>query len=179
MIDSRYSGAIGGAAQGAAAGSAFGPWGTAIGGIAGGLSGLFGGGGEDEAKELAKMQERMIWSAYKENARQKQLEMKQVVGLSTATTYASNLQNLGSPARHTKFIESEFRKSMAWDRQKAKIEAEMAALGGQMASDQIQMGGISSAIGGLTSAVGAFAPTFKPPGTLSPIAVKSKPWGTV
>ena len=155
-IDSRYSGAIGGAAQGAKIGSAFGGWGAGIGAVAGGLLGGLAGGGEDEAKELAEMQEQYIWSAFAENRRRALLEMGQTVGTARAAIGASNIQFGGSPKKYVNAIEGEYRRQMAWDRQKAKIDAEMAQLGGSMAADNIRYSGLQSMIGGVGSAISQF-----------------------
>ena len=157
-LDSRYSGAIGGAARGASIGSAFGPWGTAIGGAAGGVLGGLLGGGEDDAKELAKKQEEFIQQAYRENRRRAEMEMFQTLGTARAAVGGSNIQFSGSPQRYTQALESEYRRQMAWDQQKARIDQEMVRLGGQMAADQIRYSGLQGMIGGLGSAFNAFAP---------------------
>lgn len=157
MIDSRTSGAIGGAAQGASMGSAFGPWGAVIGGVAGGLFGALGGGGEDDAKELAEERARLIQMTARENERRALLQLGGILGEAKAATYASNLQDSGSSKRYRTELESRFRQEMAWDRQKARIDAKMARKGGQVAADQIQYSSISSMIGGAGSLVGSGA----------------------
>lgn len=161
MEQSQKTGAVGGAAQGAAAGSAFGIPGAVIGGVVGGLAGFMGGGGEKEAEQLAEEQARLIDMTAAENLRRSFLEMDSTLGLTKATTYASNLQDSGSSRQYRRAVETQFRRDMAWDQQKARIESNLARQGGQVAADQIKASGVSSMIGGITSAVGAFAPTPK------------------
>jgi hypothetical protein len=162
-MDSRTTGVIGGAGRGAAIGNQILPgWGTAIGAVAGGLLGGALGGGEDEAEKLAEMQAREIDRAQEENRRRTMLEMGQVLGTSRAAIGASNIQFDGSAKRYSEAIASEYRKRMAWDRQKAKVQKEMALAGGQMAADQISMAGLQGAFTGLSKAAdaGVFG-TFK------------------
>lgn len=153
MIDSKYSGAVGGAAQGAAAGSAFGPWGAVIGGAIGGITGFLGGGGEDDAQKLADEQAKFIEMMDRENRRRAILEMNQALGTAKALTYASNLQDVGSPRQYRTAMETQYRNDMAWDTQKARIEAKMARDGGQLVADNISRSSAASMIGGLGMAV--------------------------
>lgn len=155
MIDSKTSGAIGGAAQGAASGSAFGPWGAVIGGAIGGITGFLGGGGEDQAEKLAEEQAKYLEMAGRENRRRAILEMNQALGTAKAMTYASNLQDIGSPRQYRTAMETQYRNDMAWDLQKARIEARMARDGGQLVADNISRSSAASMIGGLGVAVKA------------------------
>lgn len=171
MINSRYSNIIGSAGQGAAIGSAFGAPGAVIGGIAGGLAGgLFGDDAEDLADTLADAQIKEIDRAEAENRRRTLLEMSRDVGRSRAAIGASNLQFSGSPQRYTGQIAREYRHQLAWDRQRANVEKQMARLGGQMAVDQIRSSALQGAIGGVGSLIGAFA-FPQTSGTLSAINV--------
>lgn len=162
-MDSRATGVIGGAGQGAAIGAKVGgPWGAAIGGIAGGLAGGLLGGDDDDAKELARLQAEEIRLAAEENRRIKLIEMGQVLGRAKATTYASNLIESGSSRRYTKTIEEDYRKSMAWDNRRTRMQEKMAKLGGQMAADQIQSANIRFAVQGIGAAASSGAlGTFK------------------
>tara|TARA_R110001592_G_scaffold38609_2_gene127301 strand:+ start:13749 stop:14270 length:522 start_codon:yes stop_codon:yes gene_type:complete len=156
MITSQQSGAIGGAAQGASIGTSIAPgWGTVIGGALGGVAGFFGGGGEDKAEQLAEDQARFIEMAARENRRRATLEMNQVLGGTKALTYASNLQDVGSPRRYRTALETQFRNDMAWESYRARVEADMAREGGQLVSDQISRSGVASMFGGLSVAAGA------------------------
>ncbi len=150
-IDSRTSGAIGGAAQGAAYGSAFGAVGTAIGGIAGGLAGLLGGGGESEARKLARMQVKMIRLEAAEQERRRLREMSRQLGHTRAAIAASNVLQTGSAARYTNEMEAEYRRQLAYDRYAARQQERMARKGADVASSQIQAAGIGTMIQGFGS----------------------------
>ena len=151
-IDTKWSGVIGGAGQGAAVGSAFGGWGAGIGAALGGLGGALLGGGEDDAEELAEMQIREIERAEVENRRRTMLEMGMTLGTARAAIGASNIQFGGTSKKYTDMIESEYRHQMSWDRQRAKVQKEMAALGGQMAVDQMRSSGTQFMLSGIGSA---------------------------
>ena len=158
---SQYTGAIGGAAQGASAGSAFGPYGAAIGGVIGGVSGFLGGGGEDEAEALAEKQVYLIQQTSKENQRRMELALQQKMGYAEAAAGASNIQvGSGSSKRYRKVLESTGRTDMAWEKERSRLEAEIAKDMGQAAASQIQSDSMSSMIGGLTKAAGVFGPSI-------------------
>jgi hypothetical protein len=181
MIDSKVSGGIGGAAQGASAGAAFGPWGAVIGGVAGGIAGILGGGGEDEAQELAEAQAKMITDTRAENKLREQWQLSQDLGMIRATQGASNIQFSGSSENYKNVYESRFRHQMAWDDNKAKMDARMALKGGDMAASSIQSAGVSSMIGGLGSAAGTFGGGFdfgsKPKSTMGMTNTDTSTWG--
>ena len=156
MADSRITSAVGGAGQGATIGAKIGgPWGAAIGGILGGVGGFLSGGGEDDAKKLAKMQADIIMRTSAENQRVMRRQMERDVGFSRAAVAASNILETGSSARFIKGMEDEWRRNMAWERGKARTEARMARKGGQIAASKIEAAGLSAAIGGIGAAAGA------------------------
>lgn len=155
MISSQTSGAIGGAAQVATIGSAFGPWGTGIGAVLGGVAGSLFGGGEDEAKRLARLQARNIKLTSRENLRRMRREMTFGVGQSRAAIGGSNIQFSGSANRYLKEYETESLRQMGFESQRARMEAEAATYGGELAADNIQRSGIASMLTGLGSAANA------------------------
>jgi hypothetical protein len=69
------------------------------------------------------------------------------VGGIRAAIYASNLQMGGSSKRYKDAYEGNYRREMAWDQQKARMDAETAKKGGQLAGDAAMYSGFSSAIG--------------------------------
>jgi hypothetical protein len=154
---SQYTGALGGAGRGAAAGSAFGPIGIGIGALAGGIGGFLSGGGEDEAQQLAEDQARLIEQTAAENRRRSVLQMNTALGYTKAAIYASNIQNTGSSKKYYGAMESQFRKDMAWDTQKARIDAQLVRDGGSAVADRIKSSGVVSAIGGFSEAAGSGA----------------------
>jgi hypothetical protein len=159
-VSSKTTGAIGGAAQGAAAGSAFGPYGIAAGAIIGGIGGFLGGGGEDEAMKLAEKQANLIRQTSKENQRRMRLDLAQKMGWANAASYASNIQSTGSTRRYQRALESTGRTDMAWERERARLEAEIAMDMGQAAASQITSSSTASMIQGLTKAAGVFGPSI-------------------
>jgi len=171
-IGSQESGAISGAASGASAGMAFGPWGAVIGGAIGGIAGFLSGGDEDEARKLAEKQARLIEMTDKENRRRQMLAMGQTLGYTTAAVGASNLQMSGSAKRYRNAQETQFRADMAWQSNKARLEAEMARDGGQVAANTIQSAGISGMVGSIGSAAssGAFGSYTKAGGYKGPFS---------
>jgi len=157
MEQSQISGGIGGAAQGAAIGAQFGgPWGAAIGGVIGGVAGIFGGGGEDDAKELARTQANRIKMQGQRDLMQMRKQMNQTVGAARAGVGASNILFEGTADDYISAMSNEFESALGWQRTKTKIDQQIALKGGDMAANQIQNAGISSAIGGLGSLATAY-----------------------
>lgn len=76
-----------------------------------------------------------------------------------AAVSASNLQMSGSSKRYKNAFESEYRQSMAWDKQKSRIEARMAEKTGQLAGQSAMYSGIGSATGFAAQAFAA-APEY-------------------
>ena len=152
MASTKATGAIGGAASGASAGAAFGPYGAAIGGVVGGITGFLGGGAEDDAKKLAKLQADMIGKATEENLRTARMEMGRAVGGAVATVGASNLQFSGTSKQYTNAMAAEFKRNMNWQRVKGSMEAEAAKMGGTLTANKIEAAGVSSMMSGLGSA---------------------------
>ena len=171
-MNSQYSAGLGGAASGAATGSAFGVPGAVIGGVIGGVSGFLSGGGEDEAKELGKLQAEAIRRAARENKRTRKAQMRQQVGATTAGIYASNVQMSGSSEHYRDTMEREYRRSIDREFMLANERADIAQQGGQIAAESIERAGYGQLLGGAmqlgtAAAAGAFtksppAPNLKP-----------------
>ena len=150
MEDSRITGGLGGAAQGAATGAPFGIYGIAAGAIIGGIGGILSGGGEDDAQKLAQEQAKMIEMQAREEQRKKIIQVNTQVGLTKATTYASNLQDSGSAKKFRSMMETEYRRELAYDRLMTKKQVEYTLEGGQVAADSIKRAGIGSMFDGFT-----------------------------
>jgi len=75
----------------------------------------------------------------------------------TAAIGASNLQMSGSAQRYKNVFESNIRSEMAWDKQKARLEARAAIKGGASVGQSAMYGGIGSAA---TSFGSAFSTGF-------------------
>lgn len=168
-IDSRITGTLGGAGQGAATGAMVGGIPGAIaGGILGGIGGILSSGGEDDAQKMAEEQAKLVELQAREDQRRKMAMAQQQVGLAKATTLASNIMDSGSSKKYRNYMESEYRRELAYDRYVTKKQAEMIRQGGESAVDSISRGGLSSMISGIGSlgtayAGGAFGST-KPKG---------------
>jgi len=145
MINSQVTGGLSGAASGATTGVMVGgPWGAVIGGVIGGIGGILSGGGEDDAKKAAEQQAQMIEMQAREEQRRKQMQINNVVGLTKATTYASNIQDTGSAKQYRNAMESEYRRELAYDRMVTKKQVEFTLEGGQAAADSISRAGVGS-----------------------------------
>jgi phage tail tape-measure protein len=154
---SQGTGAVGGALSGAATGSAFGPYGAAAGAVIGGVMGFLGGGGEDEAEQLARDQAKEIRRAAKENKRSQLRVANRAVSTAKATTYANNLQDSGSARRYRDSMETEYRRQISYDSEAANRNAENVINGGQAAGDAIKRAGVGQLVGGITDAATAAA----------------------
>lgn len=170
MANSQTTGAIGGAAQGASIGSSFGPWGVAIGGALGAISGFLGGGGEDLAKQLARIQADAIERTGQETTRRMTRELAQGVGTIRAQIGASNIRFGGSALRYMNEFEAEGLRRLSWEKRRTKMEADAARLGGQIAASQIQSLGMSNMVASLGSAAstGLFGTYTKEDGYIGP-----------
>ena len=165
MEQSQATGAAGGAMSGAATGAAIGSVvpgiGTAIGAVAGavigGITGYLGGGGEKEAKKLAKAQANEILRAAAENRRVQEMQARNALGVAKATTYASNLQDMGSTKKYRTFMESEYHKAIMYDYSAAQTAAQLAKKGGQIAANTIQRQGFGQLLQGATALGTAYA----------------------
>lgn len=155
MVDSKTSGAIGGAVQGAAIGSTFGPVGTAVGGVLGGLAGLFGGGGEDEARELAKINADLVNITSLENQRRMNAERERSVGRMRAQIAASNILQQGSPERYIGEFEREALASLNFERNRSRLQQDAAIRGGEITADSISSASLGNMINSFGSAAGS------------------------
>jgi len=157
-VDTKTSGALGGAAQGAATGFMVGgPWGAVIGAGIGGLAGLMGGGGEDEAKKLARRQVVLMRAQAKEQRRRDVAERDRSLGTARAAIAASNVQMSGSSARYVKAMEQEYGRQLSYNDAVANMRESLIKAGGDMAAEQIKSAGISNMIGGFGSALSTAA----------------------
>lgn len=155
MASSKATGAVGGALQGASIGATIGGGpGAAIGAALGGVVGLLGGGGEDEAKALAKIQEDLINITSFENQRRMREEMEFSVGKMRAQVAASNILIDGSPKRYIDAFQNEALSQIRFESRRAKLEGEAAALGGEVAADSIKSASLGGAISSFGSAAG-------------------------
>lgn len=158
MEQSQQTGAVGGAMSGAAIGTQIMPgWGTAIGAVVGGIAGFLGGGGEKDAKKLAKAQANEILRAARENARIQTRMANQSVSLSKATTYASNIMDTGSQRKYRNALESQYRQAINYDLGAANMRAEIVKQGGQDAAQAIQRQGFGQLLSGATALGSAYA----------------------
>jgi hypothetical protein len=107
------------------------------------------------AKEAGKATAENILETEKENQRRRTLDLEQKVGGIRAAVYASNLQMGGSSLKYKNAFESNYRSEMAWDKQKARMDAETAKKGGQLAGDAAMYSAFSSAIGFAGQGTGA------------------------
>jgi hypothetical protein len=128
------------------------------------------GGGEDDAERLAEEQQKQIWFAFRENKRRMMQDMGMALGASKAAVGASNLQMSGSSKRYMDALRNDYTEVMAWDKQEARMNAQMAKLGGKAAVNQIQNAGIRGAISGVAQAgrSGAFGTYSKDGGYKAP-----------
>jgi hypothetical protein len=123
-------------------------------------SSIFGGiSGKKAAKEAGKATAANILATEEENQRRRKLDLEQKVGGIRAAVYASNLQMGGSSKKYKNVYESNYRREMAWDQQKARMDAETAKKGGQLAGDSALYSGVGSAFGFAAQAFNA-APDF-------------------
>jgi hypothetical protein len=149
---SQLTGAGGGILSGAATGSAFGAPGAIVGGVVGGVLGFLGGGGEKEAKKLAKRQANAMRKVASENKRRAQNAADYQVSSSKVATYASNIMDDGSSKAYRNAQEGEYRKQIMFDYSSALDSANTVREGGTAAAQAIKNQGKSQLIGGVTSA---------------------------
>jgi hypothetical protein len=109
--------------------------------IAGGLS------GRKAAEEAGEATAANILATEKENQRRRQLDLGQKLGGITAAVHSSNIQMSGSTQRYKQGFESNYRAEMAWDAQKARMDAETAKKGGQLAGQSALYAGAGAALG--------------------------------
>lgn len=130
--------------------------------LAGGIS------GKKAAEKAGEMQAKVITQTAQENERRRKLDLQSKLGSIKAGIYASNLQFSGTARKYTEGFESQYRGEMAWDKQKARIEARMAEKGGGMAGQQAMYSGLGSAIGFTGSAASGIVSAMSPKKTGSP-----------
>ena len=121
--------------------------------IAGGIS------GKKAAEEAGEATAANILATEKENQRRRQLDLGQKLGGITAAVHASNLQMSGSAQRYKQGFESNYRSEMAWDKQKARMDAKTAKKGGQITGQSAMYSGIGSATSFASQAFSA-APSY-------------------
>jgi hypothetical protein len=126
-----------------------------IAGVGVGSSILGGRSAKKAAKAAGKATAANILETEKENQRRRTLDLAQKTGTITAAVYASGLQMGGSSLRYKNAFEGNYRREMAWDQQKARMDAETAKKGGQLAGDAAMYSGFTSAIGFAGSGVSA------------------------
>lgn len=122
----------------------------AVSSIMGGIS------GKKAAKSAGKMQAKVILAIAAENARRRELDLVQQLGGITAAVAASNLQMSGSSKRYRNAFEANYRGEMAWDKQKARLDARTAKKGGQLVGQGAMYQGLSGAIGFVGQGISAF-----------------------
>ena len=121
--------------------------------IVSGLSSIAGGiSGKKAAEKAGKRQAKIIEDTADENRRRRELDLGQQLGGITAAIGASNLQMSGSAKRYRNVFESNIRAEMAWDKQKARLEARAAIKGGASVGQSAMYGGIGSAATSFSSA---------------------------
>jgi hypothetical protein len=152
-------GGIGGGLEGAKAGSAFGPAGAIAGGVIGaGLGALAG--SDDTAERIAKLQGRIKRQESQRRLEDMRFNMAQVLGLTRATTGASNLQDVGSPKDYRTMLESNFRGEIAWEEMRSILEQKIIAMGGEASQSAYESQLLSGAIGAAASALPTLKKTF-------------------
>ena len=119
----------------------------AISSIAGGIS------GKKAAEKAGKFQAKIIEQTAAENRRRRELDLQHQLGGVTAAVAASNLQMTGSSRRYRNVFESNYRAEMAWDKQKAMLDARAAKKGGAAV-------GKAAMFAGVTGSIGSFATGF-------------------
>ena len=108
--------------------------------IAGGIS------GKKAAEAAGKRQAQIIEATSRENQRRRELDLQENLGAISAGVHSSNIQMSGSAARYKAGFETNYRSEMAWDKQKARMDARTAKKGGQLAGQQAMFAGVGSAI---------------------------------
>lgn len=112
---------------------------SAVTSIAGGIS------GKKAAEKAGERQANIIEQTAAENRRRRELDLQNQLGGITAAIGASNIQMSGSSKKYKNVFESSYRSEMAWDKQKARLEARAARKGGASAGQAAMFTGISSA----------------------------------
>ncbi len=146
--------------------------------IVSGLSSLTGGSSAKKAAEKAgKRQAKIIEDTADENRRRRELDLGQQLGGITAAIGASNLQMSGSAKRYRNVFESNIRAEMAWDKQKARLEARAAIKGGASVGQSAMYGGITGSLGSFATGFSAFAAhgAANPTGSGSSFYLGNKP----
>lgn len=124
--------------------------------VAGAASSVMGGlSGKAAAEDAGKMQAKIIRQTAAENARRRELELQQKLGQITAGVGASNLQMSGSSSRYRDAFESNYRREMAWDKMKARMDARAARKGAGAAGDAALYSGLGQAAGFAGQAYGS------------------------